>query len=731
MAPNTSKNAAAGNVATAVAEENAPFYIVAPKAKCDHTRVLMRGDTFAVFDQYGELPGDDESDLGIFHEGTRHLSRFALQCWGGRLLLLSSRMRDDNDVLLVDCANPDVCREDRVTVERGTVHVRRSVLLWDGACRVQLKIHNYGAAPVDVPLTWRFAADFADVFEVRGMHRARKGKRLPAQIAGRSVCLRYEGLDGVERQTHISFTRSPSELDERQARFVVSVSPSGNETLEIAVDCKGTNGAGPFADAFAAAGQRASQHRGQACSLFGSHEHFNAWVDRAAADLQMMTVETAFGPYPYAGVPWFSTPFGRDGIITALERLWLDPDCARGVLAFLAATQATEVNPDQDAEPGKILHECRQGEMAALGEIPFARYYGSVDATPLFVWLAGEYWERTGDRPFIESIWPHVCAALDWMTEFGDADGDGFIEYSRRSETGLVQQGWKDSHDSIFHADGSLAGPPIALCEVQGYAYAAWQAAATLACAMDEGERADHFLRRAAGLKERFYEAFWCDDLGTYAIALDGEKRPCRVRSSNAGHCLFAGIVPEERASRVVAALFDPAAFSGWGVRTLSANQARYNPMSYHNGSVWPHDNALIAAGLARYGFKHQTLQLVRGQFEACRHLELHRLPELFCGFPRHPGEPPTLYPVACSPQAWAAAAVFLLVQACLGACVSEIERRVTFTHPVLPEFLDRLHIRNLNVGDAVLDLLLLRHDSDVGVNILRRAGTVELALIK
>jgi glycogen debranching enzyme len=316
----------------------------------------------------------------------------------------------------------------------------------------------------------------------------------------------------------------------------------------------------------------------------------------------MLTTHLPTGPYPYAGVPWFNTPFGRDGLITALETLWIEPGLSRGVLAYLASTQATEIVPEQDAEPGKILHETRNGEMAALKEMPFARYYGSVDATPLFVHLANAYYERTGEREFIEQIWPNVEAALSWMCRYGDRDRDGFLEYSCQSRDGLVHQGWKDSDDAIFHADGSLARGSIAVCEVQGYAYAAWRAGASLAAALGRAEQAADFAKRASTLQARFDNAFWCDELGTYAIALDGDKRPCRVRTSNAGQCLFSGIVPAERAARLAQTLLTPGSLSGWGVRTVAESEARYNPMGYHTGGVWPHDNALIACGLARYG---------------------------------------------------------------------------------------------------------------------------------
>ena len=369
--------------------------------------------------------------------------------------------------------------------------------------------------------------------------------------------------------------------------------------------------------------------------------------------------------------------------------------------------------------------------MAALGEIPFGRYYGTVDATPLFVALAAAYLERTADRAFLDRLWPHVLSALEWMERYGDVDGDGFIEYARRSEKGLVQQGWKDSFDSVFHADGSLADPPIALCEVQGYAYAAWRGAALMAGLRGDATSAARFDDRATVLADRFDRAFWCEELGTYALALDAEKRQCRILTSNAAHCLFTGLASPERARAVAASLVSDTLFSGWGVRTVAAGAARYNPMSYHNGSVWPHDNAIAAAGLARYGFTSEATRILSGMFDLSQAVDLYRLPELVCGFHRHGADSPTLYPVACAPQAWAAGAVYLLLESCLGLRVNALERRVSFARAVLPESIDWLRIEGLRVGAARLDLLLTRHRFDVGVTVIRRDGDLDIVALK
>ncbi|MGB2712907.1 MAG: amylo-alpha-1,6-glucosidase [Vicinamibacterales bacterium] len=696
-------------------------------------RVLKNGDTFAVFDPHGDILQSEAAEAGLYHAGTRYLSTFELLLGRRRPLLLSSTTSLDNAVFTADLTNPDILDGERVVVPRGELHIFRSRILSNGNCVERIRVSNFARHAVDVPIVLTFDADFVDVFEVRGTRRERRGERLP-DLETRELLLRYRGLDGVERRTRVQWRQAPDHLEGRRATFRLILKPLARVDLELMVSCN-TPAEGHAADTY---DQTLTAIRGQLsstatrrCSLMSSNESLNRWIGRSMADLQMMVTETPYGAYPYAGIPWFSTPFGRDGLITAMELLWIDPEIARGVLTFLAATQATDHNDAQDAQPGKILHEMRQGEMAALGEIPFAKYYGTADATPLFVMLASAYFDRSGDRALIDRIWPNIVAALDWMRTSGDPDADGFIEYSRRSHTGLVQQGWKDSYDSIFHADGSLAEPPIALCEVQGYAYAAWRGASKLAQVRGDERQAGDWLARAETLRQRFEDAFWCEDLNTYALALDGYKRPCRVRTSNAGHCLFTGIASVERAHRTCATLMDDSSFAGWGIRTVAAGEPRYNPMSYHNGSIWPHDTALVAAGLARYGCTDAATRILGAMFDLSGVVDIHRLPELICGFHRRENEHPTLYPVACAPQAWASAAVFLLLEACLGLRLDAVARRVSFTRGTLPESIDWLQLSNLSVGGARVDLRLERHPHDLGVTVLRRQGAVDIVAVK
>jgi glycogen debranching enzyme len=544
--------------------------------------------------------------------------------------------------------------------------------------------------------------------------------------------LGYRGLDDEERWTVIEWSEPPAAAGPGMARFEYDLAPHALILLSVAIRCERQHRPVPartFEVAESAALAMADRGRANYATVETSSDRFNQWLRRSAADVRMLVSTTPHGGYPFAGVPWFSTPFGRDGIVTALQMLWVNPQIARGVLEYLAATQADRVDPAQDAEPGKILHETRSSEMARLGEVPFGRYYGSVDATPLFVILAGAYHDRTADRPFLEHIWPHVERALAWIDRYGDRDGDGFVEYARRSPTGLIQQGWKDSQDSIFHADGSLADGPIALCEVQAYVYDARLRAADMAEALGDPQRGRQLREQAERLRVAFEEYFWCETESTYAIALDGQKQPCRVRSSNAGHCLFGGIAAPDRARRVAEMLTGAEMFSGWGVRTISSVESRYNPMSYHNGSIWPHDNGLIAAGFSRYQFDDLITAPFAGLFDASFTMDRHRLPELFCGFHRRNGEGPTLYPVACSPQAWASGVVFQLIQACLRLSIDG--HGLGINRAILPPFVTYLRLLNLELPFGRVDLLFEQHPLDVNVTVLRKHGDFAVRAIK
>lgn len=697
-------------------------------------RNLKHGDAFAVMDAHGDVGTLNDTAEGLYYRDTRFLSHLELRVEGKRPLLLSSAVHEDKAALTVELTNPDL-RVGGDRLERDTIFLHRTKFLWRAVCYERVNIRSYSPVSRRLRIDLLFAADFHDMFEVRGTHRLRRGTSSGQVTAPDRVEFSYLGLDQIERRTVIAMSPPPVAIDRHRMTVEVELGPHEQRSLFFTVSCIDAaiktlpplNFLAAYRDTRRA--RRAATAR--IATVTTSNQAFDDMLCRATSDVYTLVTWGQHGPYPYAGIPWFNTAFGRDGIITAMLLLWIDPDIARGVLRTLAANQAQIVDPEADAQPGKILHEMRHGEMARLREVPFARYYGTIDATPLFVMLAGQYLRRTGDNATIELIWPNICAALRWMDEFGDRDGDGFIEYARARESGLANQGWKDSHDAIFHADGSDPVGPIALCEVQAYAYAAKLQASFMARRLGHLDQALALTIEADCLRKRFEQDFWCDELQTYALALDGAKRPCRVPASNAGHALFAGIAAPDRAARVAANLLAPEAFSGWGIRTLPAGQPRYNPMSYHNGSVWPHDNALIALGLARYGLKTDACRVFSAIFDAGRHQDMSRLPELFCGFNRRPNRAPTPYPVACAPQAWSASAVFGLLGACLGLDLKHEQDEIQFHEPVMPDFLDEVVIRNLRLGTSRADVRLHRYGSDVTVNVLGRQGSARILIAK
>jgi glycogen debranching enzyme len=722
----------AANLSTPVAQ----FFIPATASLQERRpRTLKHGDTFAVFDHNGDAFSGPGSPEGIFHRDTRYLSDLHLTVNSKRPILLSSTLRDDNAVLTCDLTNPDVFDANgKLILGHDLIHIRRSRFLWDGSCYERLTVRNFDDRLQQVWLDIEFAADFADLFEVRGTSRSRRGQYLPAIVEQDSVQLSYVGLDQRRRSTRLSFDPVPDELQSARAIYHLALGPQETRSLFFEIRFDRSPGTMPGHRAFflglrdARRALRKSSSR--AASISSSNDIFNEVARRSVSDLYMLVTDKPEGPYPYAGIPWFSTVFGRDALITALQTLWLDPEMARGVLCHLAANQATDIDPASDAEPGKILHEVRYGEMAELGEVPFRRYYGSVDSTPLFVVLAGEYLRRTADLATIKHLLSSIEAALAWIDEFGDRDGDGFVEYGRLTDEGLINQAWKDSHDSVFHTDGTLAKGPIAIAEVQAYVFGAWHAASEIFRALDRPERAARLLSKAEGLRRAFDVTFFDEELATYVLALDGDKRPCRVRSSNAGHALFSGIAYPDRAAQVTRTLMSASSFCGWGIRTIASTEARYNPMSYHNGSVWPHDNALIASGFARYGFQAQAARIFEGLFGASTYIDLRRLPELFCGMSRQRAQGPTFYPVACSPQAWAAATPLSLLQSCLGLDFEPHASQIVFNEPRLPTFLNEVTLRHLSVGDGAADVALRRSGDQVVVELVQRVGDVRVVTI-
>jgi len=710
----------------------APFYIPMTGPAARPRRALKHDDTFIVLDSHGDIGASAGGPDGLFNSDTRYLARLELVLDEVQPLLLGSNLRDDNSSLTVDLTNPDVYRQGRNVLQKDMLHIVRTIFLWRGAAYQRIGVQNHGEQTASFDLTLLFGNDFADLFEVRGERRSRRGIGSGKLVGSSDVLFEYTGLDGNTRTTALQFDPRPTRLAVNAATYHLDLAPRQTHSLFVVVSCNkpATTKPVPFFRGLLAHRREMREQTKGAASIETSNNIFNEVLCRSMADLNILMTDTPEGRYPYAGIPWYSTTFGRDGIITALQMLWLDPRVARGVLRRLALYQAQQVDPLADAEPGKILHEMRGGEMAALREVPFAQYYGSVDATPLFVLLAGLYVERTGDDETLTALWPSIEAALKWIDGPGDPDGDGFIEYQRASEQGLANQGWKDSYDAIFHADGRLAEGYIALAEVQGYVFAGKQLAARCAKRMGLFDRARQLEAEALQLAERFEKAFWCDDLATYALALDGAKQPCRVRTSNAGQLLFTGIVREDRARLVASGLMQPNFFTGWGIRTVAHGEARYNPMSYHDGSIWPHDNALIALGLSRYGLKHSVEQVFKALFDAATYMDLRRLPELFCGFRREKGRGPTLYPVACAPQAWASATPFTLLEAALGLEFDADRGEIRLRNPRLPAFLNEVVLRDLRLGVSSADLRVRRHGDEVSLEVMKTKGQIQVSIV-
>jgi glycogen debranching enzyme len=702
------------------------YYILASSSYADdQTRVLNFGDTFAVFDRWGDAKQLGEGLQGIYHEGTRFISDLEFRINGHRPMLLSSGIKMENEEFSIDLTNPHIPLDNGLILEKGVIHIGRSKFLQEGICYESIILHNYDTRAHSLELSFIFRSDFADIFEVRGMKRKKKGQVLPAELSHEGhLKLAYLGLDNIKRTTWIRFDAGKEWIEGSSIVYPVRIDAGSKLEIRYSLQFQiGENDIAPdtHLDAFRKIQQTRERVKESIAEILTSNEEFSNWIDRSKFDLLSLLRITPQGLYPYAGVPWYNTAFGRDGIITAMEALWIAPDIAKGVLKFLAVNQAKKVDAFRDAEPGKILHEARGGEMAILDEIPFRQYYGTIDATPLFISLAGQYYRRTADKETLKEIWPNILAALEWIEKYGDIDKDGFVEYQQKLESGLFNQGWKDSHDCISHEDGQIAQPAIALCEVQGYVYDAYLQASYLAELMNNSDLCETLKNKARELKKKFNELFWDKELECFVLALDGDKNPCRVKSSNAGQCLWTGIVLESRAPKLVQTLMQTDMFTGWGIRTLSSDAVRYNPMSYHNGSVWPHDTAMVAAGMARYGFMNESLRVLKGLFHACLLIDLQRLPELFCGFPARNNEPPTAYPVACVPQAWSVGAVFLLLQSCLNITIDAPRKKLSFHQPKLPDYIPRILIRNLKVPEGSFEFELTWHEWDMGVHTISK----------
>ena len=707
----------------AISEVDLHQVVTSDSPSGDRTHVLRHDDCFGLFNEIGDIDAETRSEAGLYRGGVRHLSRLTMTIAGQRPLLLAASPREDNVLLTMNLTNADVRGEGgRVVLPRGTLHITRSRFIWSGVCYEMIRVRNFALSTVSAELVVRFGSDFENIVDVRAQRRVDAARSRFERVERDSVIQGCLGADEVVRETVVDCHTLPEAISADSLRYRLQIGSRGEKTISLAFGCRSANlpiEIATFTRSLAAAEELARVEGRPPCQVESTDAPFNSWIRRASADIGMMMTPTAHGRIPVAGLPWLDAIFGRDAIITALETLWLWPEIARSVLKYLAATQCTSSSGGSGAEIGKILNESRAGSPPD--------YYG-VDTTPLFVMLAGAYYTRTADLDLMTELWPSITAALRWIDVYGDVDGDGFVE-ARPRGAGPAQHGWKSSPDAVFHADGRLASGPLALCEVQGYVYAARLGAARIARSLGETPRAIALVESAQALQVRFNTAFWCSDIEGFALALDGEKQPCRVRASNPGHCLFTGIAHAERARQVIAGLGDEHFFSGWGVRSVGESELRYNPMSYHNGAVWPHDNALIAAGAARYDDKTFALRILIAQFEAARHFELLRLPELFCGFRRKGQEAPLHFPVACSPHSVSAGATFLMLQSVLGISIDALDRQIVLAHPVVPDGFDAICVKNLEVQDASVDFTVRRHGGSVSVSVERREGKVDLVI--
>jgi glycogen debranching enzyme len=718
--------------------------------------VLKHRSLYLLSDAFGDIHPDTRG-LGLYDGDTRILSCSSFRVGGQRPVILRS---DPGGTWrgVIQATNPSLGRDPAdirpgtPQIDRDTISISRERTIAD-RYRERITITNHGTSPLTLALEIGFDADGADIFEVRGYARPGRGTLLPIEAPdAASLVYAYQGLDGVTLRTHLAFSEpaalSPGPPDGPAtvvARWTWELASGAGRSLTW--EARATRDpdparAGDGPDDSAARATLASDPPAEAADPAAAARAWRAGCAEIDTDNDLvdLVLERSFddlgllistGPdgerHLVAGVPWFAALFGRDALITALQALPFQPQLAIETLDVLARRQADELDDWHDAEPGKILHELRSGEMARTGELPFTPYYGSIDATPLWLILLGATHDWTGDDGLVERFWPNVEAALEWIAVWGDRDGDGFVEYLRRSQRGLDNQGWKDSGDSIRHADGSLAEPPIALAEVQGYVYDAKLRIAGLARRRGDAGLAEQLEREAADLRRRFAESFWLPDRGFLAMALDGRGRPAEALGSNAGHALWSGIVEPEHAGAVAAALTGPSMASGWGLRTYAAGQPGYNPIGYHTGSVWPHDTAIAAAGLKRYGFHAAANDLAIGVLEAAQHFPASRLPELFGGYDRAETIVPVAYPVACSPQAWAAGTPLMLLSTMIGLRARASEGILELDRPDLPPWIRQVTIRNLRVGGATCDLLVQRWRTLTSAEVLRKDGDLEV----
>jgi glycogen debranching enzyme len=702
---------------------------------------LKDSDTSFLCDRDGQVPLGGKHGFGLYYHDCRFLNGYEL-CFEDRRP--GTLMADGGEDFKADLVltNPELRMPDGSVLQTEDVAVHWERLLdGDGvALHDRITFRNCTPRDVEFPVTLRFRAGFEDVFAVRGQPARVRGKGyLPAWDGG-TLTFRYDGSDGVTRRLSITCDPAPEDTDGTGARFSLPLRAQESKTLLVtlaaaessASDGVGGRPAGDFAALLSARRRAFDGWLAGQTQVHSSDAQLDRLVSRSLRDLRMLRSELDGLHYFAAGVPWYVALFGRDSLIASLETLAYEPQVAAQTLRLLARYQGTRDDESRDEQPGKVMHELRVGEWAHTGKIPQTPYYGSIDATPLFLVLLARHEAWTGDLGLFLELREAVERALAWMAGGGDPAQEGYLAYQKRSKAkqALSNQGWKDSGDSIVNTDGSLAQPPIALAEVQGYVYLAKTGLGDLYERAGDGVRAGQLRREAEDLRQRFERDFWLEDKGIYALALQEGKEPAAVVASNAGQVLWSGIAAPDRAGRTARRLLAEDMFSGWGVRTLSARERRYNPIGYHLGTVWPHDNALILAGLRRYGRDDEAARVFTGIAEAAGHFAFGRLPEVFAGFDRERFRVPVHYPIACHPQAWAAGSVPYMLESLLGLRPEAFKRRLRVVRPLLPGTLRDLELHNLRVGAARVDLRFERTPGGrTGVRVLRTEGELDVVV--
>jgi glycogen debranching enzyme len=688
---------------------------------------LIDGKTFLSTTIAGDIMPPGAPDVGFFQDDTRFLSRLELRVDGYRTVVLSSST-EQTLASQIELTTGKSTMRDTYEIPENTVHIRREQLLASDTLFDNFSFENFNFQELELVVELAYEADYMDVFQVRGVARQQPGRYFQPVIRNGSIVFHYCGLDRVSRETVIQFSPEPERVEGTTARWKVRLPPFRrfqlNTTIVPHVEGRRPRSARPdFGQLLRMRREAFAEWESRSTGFSSSNSIFNEMVSTGKGDFHALQIPQAKEHVLAAGIPWFATMFGRDSIIASFQALLLNPQLAAETLRVLALHQGKENNDWRDEEPGKILHEYREGEMTRAGEMPFGPYYGSVDSTPLWLILLSETFNWTADEQLVKDMLPHAYRALEWIDSYGDLDGDGFVEYQRRSSKGLVNQGWKDSWDAIMHRDGEVAKSPIALCEVQGYVYEAKYRMASLMRSFGDIRMADKLKKDAADMQKRFEKAFWMPKLGFYAMALDREKRQTQVISSNPGHLLFTRMLPQDRARTVMQRFMREDMFSGWGWRTMSREERVFNPLSYHRGSVWPHDNSIIAHGMALYEFREPANQVFTTLVQAALKFRNYRLPELFCGIQRREHDDPVQYPVSCSPQAWASGAVFLFLVSVLGIRPSAPRKELNIVNPMLPPFIDHLGIRNLRIGGSRVGLDFTRRGERTFCNVVEIEG--------